>query len=29
MTLVVLPVIIPWVLAAVVALLDGRRPWVG
>lgn len=27
--LVVLPVGIPWVLAAVLALLDGRRPWVG
>ena len=29
MTLVILPVFIPWVLAAVLALLDGRRPWVG
>ncbi len=29
MTLVVLPAGIPWVLAALVALLDGRRPWVG
>lgn len=27
--LVVLPVGIPWVLAAVLALLDGRRRWVG
>ena len=29
MTLVVLPVVVPWVLAVVVALLDGRRLWVG
>lgn len=29
MTLLVLPVFVPWVLAAVLALLDGRRPWVG
>ena len=29
MTLVVLPSGIPWVLAALVALLDGRRSWVG
>jgi multicomponent Na+:H+ antiporter subunit D len=29
MTLVILPVLLPWVLAAVLALLDGRRPWVG
>ncbi len=29
MTLVVLPAGIPWVLAALVALLDGRRPRVG
>jgi multicomponent Na+:H+ antiporter subunit D len=27
--LLVLPVGIPWVLAAVLALLDGRRRWVG
>jgi len=27
--LIVLPAGIPWVLAAVVALLDGRRRWVG
>lgn len=26
--LVVLPVVVPWTLAAVFALLDGRRPWV-
>jgi len=28
-TLIVLPVFVPWVLAAILALLDGRRPWVG
>jgi multicomponent Na+:H+ antiporter subunit D len=27
--LLVLPVGIPWMLAAVLALLDGRRRWVG
>lgn len=29
MTLVILPVLLPWALAAVLALLDGRRLWVG
>lgn len=28
-TLLALPVLIPWVLAAALALLDGRRPYVG
>jgi len=28
-TLLVLPVLVPWVLAACLALLDGRRRWVG
>ena len=29
MTLLVLPIFVPWVLATLLALLDGRRPWVG
>ena len=28
-TLLLLPVGLPWVLAVALALLDGRRPWVG
>jgi len=28
-TLLVLPIFVPWVLATLLALLDGRRPWVG